>query len=119
MELRFLEVCLAAYHSLINQLLGYLSSPVRHTWHADCKREETNENREAEMAWIISVGRAGAKGRAAEVQAVSLRIDVEGIGAQVRVFPDAGRAAPGGAAAMPAWQAQRVWRNVLATLVET
>lgn len=68
------------------------------------------------MGWIISVGRAGAKGRKAGVQAVSLRVDVQGMAAQVRVVPTAGRAAAG-ADAIPAWQAQRVWQNVLTTLV--
>jgi hypothetical protein len=62
------------------------------------------------MGWIISVGKAGAKGRTAGAQAVSLRVDVQGMTAQVKVFPDAG--------AIPAWQAQRVWQNVLSTLVQ-
>jgi hypothetical protein len=33
------------------------------------------------MGWIISVGRAGAKGRAAGAQALSLRMDVQGMAA--------------------------------------
>ena len=61
------------------------------------------------MGWIISVGKAGAKGRAAGAQAVSLRVDVQGMAAQVKIFPESG--------AIPAWQAQRVWQNVLSTLV--
>ncbi len=69
------------------------------------------------MGWMISVGRAGAKGRAGSVQAVSLRVDMQGMAAQVRVYPDAGRKPSGGADAIPAWQAQRVWQNVLTTLV--
>ena len=59
------------------------------------------------MGWIISVGKAGAKGRAENAQAVSLRVDMQGMAAQVRVLPDT----------LPAWQAQRVWQNVLTTLV--
>ena len=62
------------------------------------------------MGWIISVGKAGAKGKTAGAQAVSLRVDVQGMAAQVRVFPDTGP--------VPAWQAQRVWQNVLSTLVQ-
>lgn len=62
------------------------------------------------MGWIISVGKAGAKGRAAGVQAVSLRVDVQGMAAQVKVFPESG--------SVHAWQAQRVWQNVLSTLVQ-
>lgn len=62
------------------------------------------------MGWIISVGKAGAKGRTAGAQTVSLRVDVQGMAAQVRVFQDA--------SPLPAWQAQRVWQNVLSTLVQ-
>lgn len=69
------------------------------------------------MAWMISVGRAGAKGRAAGVQAVSLRIDVQGMAAQVKVFPNADRTTSGDTGSIPAWQVQRVWQNVLSTLV--
>jgi hypothetical protein len=69
------------------------------------------------MGWTISVGRAGAKGRKAGVQAVALRVDVQGMAAQVRVYPTADRTATGAADAIPAWQAQRVWQNVLSTLV--
>jgi len=69
------------------------------------------------MGWIISVGRAGAKGRTGSAQAVSLRMDMQGMTAQVRIFPAAGHPASGTADALPAWQAQRVWQNVLTTLV--
>jgi hypothetical protein len=69
------------------------------------------------MGWIISVGRAGAKGRAAGVQALSLRVDVQGMAAQVRVFPESGPAAPSTEDLLPARQAQRVWQNILSTLV--
>jgi hypothetical protein len=60
------------------------------------------------MGWIISVGKAGAKGRAGgtQAQALSLRVNVQGMEGQVKV-----------AGAVPAWQAQRVWQNVLSTLV--
>jgi hypothetical protein len=68
------------------------------------------------MGWIISVGRAGAK-RTSGLQAVSLRMDVQGMPAHVKVFADTGRLAAKGADALPALQAQRVWQNVLATLV--
>ncbi|CAH0215654.1 hypothetical protein SRABI118_02095 [Massilia sp. Bi118] len=68
------------------------------------------------MGWIISVGRAGVK-RTSGLQAVSLRVDVQGMPPQVKVFADAGRLAANSADALPALQAQRVWQNVLATLV--
>jgi hypothetical protein len=68
------------------------------------------------MGWIISVGKAGAK-RTSGLQAILLRVDVQGMPAQVRVFADAGRPAPGSADALPTPQAQRVWQNVLVTLV--
>jgi hypothetical protein len=42
------------------------------------------------MGWIISVGKAGAKGKTAGAQAVSLRVDVQGMTAQVKVFQDTG-----------------------------
>jgi hypothetical protein len=69
------------------------------------------------MGWIISVGKAGAKGRAGNAQAVSLRMDMQGMAAQVRIYPAAGQAASNALDALPAWQAQRVWQNVLTTLV--
>jgi hypothetical protein len=69
------------------------------------------------MGWIISVGKAGAKGRAGSAQAVSLRMDVQGMAAQVRIYPAAGQMASDAADALPVWQAQRVWQNVLTTLV--
>ncbi len=71
------------------------------------------------MGWIISVGKAGAKGRAAGAQALSVSIDVQGLAAQVKVFPNADRTTSGDAGSIPAWQAQRVWQNVLSTLVGT
>jgi hypothetical protein len=58
------------------------------------------------MGWIISVGKAGAKGTAGGTQALSLRVNLQGMEGQVKL-----------AGAVPAWQAQRVWQNVLSTLV--
>jgi hypothetical protein len=72
--------------------------------------------KETEMGWIISVGRAGAK-RASGVQAVSLRMDVQGMPVQVKVFPDGGCHPASSADALDARQAQRVWQNVLSSLV--
>ena len=73
------------------------------------------------MGWVISVGQAGVKGKKTGAQALMLSVDVEGTAARVKVYrgPDAGlytstAAQPG---ALPAWQAQRVWQNVLSTLV--
>lgn len=71
------------------------------------------------MAWMISVGRAGAKGRTAAAQAISLQVNVQGMAAQVKVFPNADRTTSGDTGSIPAWQAQRVWQNVLSTLVGT
>lgn len=68
------------------------------------------------MGWIISVGKAGAKGRAAGAQALSLHIDAPGMAAQVRVCPHVDRTPSGDANSMPAWQAQRVW-NLVSALV--
>jgi hypothetical protein len=58
------------------------------------------------MGWIISVGKAGAKGTAGGTQALSLSVNLQGMEGQVKL-----------AGAVPAWQAQRVWQNVLSTLV--
>jgi hypothetical protein len=44
-------------------------------------------------------------------------MDVQGMAAQVRVFPDTGPEASSTADLLPARQAQRVWQNVLSTLV--
>lgn len=67
------------------------------------------------MGWIISVGRAGnaRKQRNAQAggQAISVSIDVQGVPARIKVFNDAG--------AIPAWQARRIWRNLLTTLADT
>lgn len=72
------------------------------------------------MGWTISVGTAGArsgKGRGGRPQALSICIDAQGMTAQVKVFPNADRTTSGDVGSMPAWQAQRVWQNVLSTLV--
>lgn len=72
------------------------------------------------MGWTISVGQAGVKGKQAArrtnqqtgLQPLMLSVDVDGMAARVKVYPDARTEA-----AAPAWQAQRVWQNVLSTLV--
>jgi hypothetical protein len=72
------------------------------------------------MGWTISVGQAGSKGkhsakqanRQSSAQALMLSVDVQGVAARVKVYPDAHTDA-----AAPAWQAQRVWQTVLSTLV--
>jgi len=65
------------------------------------------------MGGMISVGTAGARssqGRGGRPQALSVWIDAQGVTAQVKVFPNAGRTT---------LEAQRVWQNVLSTLVGT
>jgi hypothetical protein len=74
------------------------------------------------MGWTISVGTAGArssKGKGGRPQALSVCIDAQGVIAQVKVFPNADRTTLVDAGSTPAWQAQRVWQNVLSTLVGT
>jgi len=78
------------------------------------------------MGWTISVGTAGArnnagrsKGEGGRAQALSIWIDAHGVTAQVKVSPNADRTTFGNAGSIPAWQAQRVWQNVLSTLVGT
>ena len=74
------------------------------------------------MGWTISVGTAGARsstGRGGRPQALSICIDAQGVTAQVKVFPNADRTTSDNAGSIPAWQAQRVWQNVLSTLVGT
>lgn len=70
------------------------------------------------MGWTISVGRPGAKGGNQENQALALCIDVRGLRARVDVAPAAATARIDGATAVSAWQARRLWRNVLSTLVD-
>jgi hypothetical protein len=73
------------------------------------------------MGWVISVGQAGVKGRQSRTQAgaqtLTLSVDVQGAAARVKVYPDGRMGAESGTGPVPAWQAQRVWQNVLATLV--
>jgi hypothetical protein len=57
------------------------------------------------MGWIISVGKAGVKSRLGSAQAVSLHMDMQGMAAQVRIFPSAGQTASDAADTLPAWQA--------------
>jgi hypothetical protein len=74
------------------------------------------------MGWIISVGQAGVKGRQAgrqaggQTEALMLSVDVHGTAARIKLYPDARTEAIETGAAS-AWQAQRVWQNVLSTLV--
>lgn len=78
------------------------------------------------MGWKISVGTAEArnnaaksKGKGGRTQALSVWIDAHGVTAQVKVSLNADRPPSGNAGSIPAWQAQRVWQNVLSTLVGT
>jgi len=78
------------------------------------------------MGWTISVGTAGArrsktssKAGGGRTQALSIWIDAHGVTAQVKVSPNADRTTLDKAGSIPAWQAQRVWQNVLSTLVGT
>jgi hypothetical protein len=91
-------------------------------WHTACKvKSQTTdrERKENDMGWVISVGEAGVKGRQSRTQvgALTLSVDVEGATARLKVYPDGHMGAESGAGAVPAWQAQRVWQNVLSTLV--
>jgi hypothetical protein len=101
-------------------------------WHADCKRKGTNEDNDDEekrgksketmMGWTISVGTAGArgsKGTSGRLQALSVSFDAHGVTARVKVFPSADGFASDEAGSIPARQAQRVWQNVVSTLVGT
>lgn len=70
------------------------------------------------MGWIISVGQAGTKGRTTNAQAMNIYVDLQGAAARVQVFAAHGASGSrGGATSLPAHQAQRVWQNVLSTLV--
>ena len=71
------------------------------------------------MGWIISVGRAGARSRQTNGQGMSVSVDVQGVPARIRIFHDAGNPASHADGAIPAWQARRIWRNVLSTLADT
>lgn len=73
------------------------------------------------MGWVISVGQAGVKRKQTSqqtgVQALMLSVDVQGAAARIKVYPDARTGTATESAMAPAWQAQRVWQNVLSTLV--
>jgi hypothetical protein len=74
------------------------------------------------MGWTISVGTAGATGsktRYGRSQTLSVSFDAHGVTARVTANPDAAGLASDVAGSVPAWQAQRVWQNVLTTLVGT
>jgi hypothetical protein len=70
------------------------------------------------MGWIISVGKAGARGNNRDGQVLSVCFDASGVAARIEVYADAGKPA-GQGGAIPAWQARRIWRNVLSTLADT
>jgi len=74
------------------------------------------------MGWTISVGTAGARGsttRNGRPQTLSVSFDAHGVTARVTANADAGGLASDVAGSVPAWQARRVWQNVLTTLVGT
>jgi hypothetical protein len=74
------------------------------------------------MGWTISVGTAGArnsKTRNGLPQTLSVSFDAHGVTARVTANPDAAGLGSDGAGGVPAWQARRVWQNVLTTLVGT
>jgi hypothetical protein len=81
-----------------------------------------DKGKETMMGWTISVGTAGArnsKTRNGRPQTLSVSFDAHGVTARVTANPDATGLASDGAGAVPAWQARRVWQNVLTTLVGT
>jgi hypothetical protein len=74
------------------------------------------------MGWTISVGTAGARGsktRYGRPQTLAVSFDAHGVTARVTAGPDAAGLVSDGARSVPAWQARRVWQNVLTTLVGT
>ena len=73
------------------------------------------------MGWIISVGKAGSKDQDRQQggQVLSMRFDATGVPARIDVFNDAVPTLSQSTGAVPARQAQRIWRNVLATLTDT
>jgi hypothetical protein len=102
------------------RLINGLSSPYGMPGHPGtplANQKINKPRREANMGWMISVGTAGTKGKSGSAQGLTLCFDAEGMHARVKMYPDA--AAAPAAAALPTAQAQRVWRNVLATLVGT
>jgi hypothetical protein len=86
------------------------------------KKRLRDKGKETMMGWTISVGTAGARGsktRNGRPQMVSVSFDAHGVSARVTADPDAAGFASDGAGSVPAWQARRVWQNVLTTLVGT
>jgi len=73
------------------------------------------------MGWIISVGKAGGKnaGRQQGGQVLSVSLDAPGVPARIQLFHDDAAPASRPAGEIPARQAQRIWRSVLATLTDT
>jgi hypothetical protein len=86
------------------------------------KKRLRDKGKETMMGWTISVGTAGARGsktRNARPQALSVSFDAHGVTARVTANPDAAGLASDVGGSVPAWQARRVWQNVLTTLVGT
>jgi hypothetical protein len=69
---------------------------------------------EKKMGWTISVGRAGAAKGNGVAQVMAMRVDEPGVVLRLKV---GGNGTASGGAPAPAWQAQRVWQKVLATVV--
>lgn len=70
------------------------------------------------MGWIISVGKAGAPGKKADVRLLSVDADARGVPVRIQVFANDDPNASRDGTAVPARQAQRVWHTILSTLVE-
>jgi hypothetical protein len=86
------------------------------------KKRLRDKGKETMMGWTISVGTAGARGsktRNGRPQMVSVSFDAHGVSARVTADPDTAGLPSDGAGSVPAWQARRVWQNVLTTLVGT
>jgi hypothetical protein len=64
------------------------------------------------MGWIISVGKAGAKGSTRDIQGLSIYFDVDGQYAQVRIGDGRQPGAPADRV-----QARRVLQTVLTALI--
>jgi hypothetical protein len=86
------------------------------------KKRLRDKGKETMMGWTISVGTAGARGsttRNGRPQTLSVSFDAHGVTARVTANADAAGLASDVAGSVPAWQARRVWQNVLTTLVGT
>jgi hypothetical protein len=64
------------------------------------------------MGWIISVGKAGAKGSTRDIQALSIFLDVDGQTTRVTIADGLRPGAPAHRV-----QARRVWQTLLTTLI--